>query len=190
MLTPTFFREKLNEGLAYDTYVTSGREDQRANFARVHDRIRLTADQSALLGSFTRKMHVLVLSGLWCGDCAAQVPMLDHIALASRGTINLRILDRDENLDLAEAVKICGGLRVPTAIWLNEDFDFVSILGDRTLARYRAMAKKSLGAACPLPGAGVPDDELAATVADWVNEFERVHLVLRLSPKLRERYND
>jgi hypothetical protein len=85
---------------------------------------------------------------------------------------------------------ICGGRRVPTVLFLNEDFEFVSILGDRSLTRYRAMAAKQLGASCPLPGAPVPADEIAATRQDWLNEFERVQLVLRLSPKLRERYND
>jgi hypothetical protein len=43
----------------------------------------LTAPQRALLGSFTRRMPVLVLSGVWCGDCAQQGPMLEAIA---RGT--------------------------------------------------------------------------------------------------------
>jgi hypothetical protein len=54
----------------------------------------------------------------------------------------------------------------------------------------RAKAAKSLGASCPLPGAGVDADEAAATLADWVREFELAHLVVRLSPKLRERHND
>jgi hypothetical protein len=104
--------------------------------------------------------------------------------------VDLRFLDRDLNLDLAERIRICGGLRVPVAIFMNEDFEFVSLTGDRTLNRYRALAGRFLGPACPLPGAPVPPDEVAATVQDWIDEFERVHLLLRLSPKLRKRYGD
>ena len=66
--------------------------------------------------------------------------------------------------DLAERLKICGGLRVPVVLILNEDFDVLSVEGDRTLSRYRALAARQLGPSCPLPGAPVPDDEVAATM--------------------------
>jgi Cu/Ag efflux pump CusA len=55
--------------------------------------------------------------------------------------------------------------------FVNEDFEFLSLLGDRTLSRYRAIAARALGASCPLPGARVADDELAATLQDWLDEF-------------------
>jgi hypothetical protein len=35
-----------------------------------------------------------------------------------------------------------------------------------------------------------PPDELAATLQDWINELERVQLMLRLSPRLRQKHND
>jgi hypothetical protein len=73
---------------------------------------------------------------------------------------------------------------------MAEDFEFVSLLGDRTLSRYRAVAQRNLGPACPLPGAPLPDEELAATLQDWIDETERVHLILRLSTRLREMHGD
>lgn len=195
MLTPELFSRKFKGALEYPAYVATGRPDQQHNWNAVHARVRLSQAQHALLGSFRRSMNVLVISGVWCGDCVQQVPILDHIARAAAAgddgpTVALRCLDRDRNLDLAEPLMICGGLRVPTVVWLNEDFEFVSVLGDRTLSRYRALAARNLGPSCPLPGAAPDPDELAATIQDWVNEFERVHLLLRLSPKLRERYAD
>jgi hypothetical protein len=36
----------------------------------------------------------------------------------------------------------------------------------------------------------VSDDELAATLQDWLNEFERVQLLLRLSGRLRQKHDD
>jgi hypothetical protein len=104
--------------------------------------------------------------------------------------INLRFLDRDENLDLAGHFKVNGGLRVPLALFLAEDFELCSIYGERTLSRYRALAAQRLGPACPTgivpPGA----TELSATLQEWLNEFERVQLLLRLSPRLREKHGD
>ena len=115
--------------------------------------------------------------------------MLQRIAEASEA-IDLRWVDRDEHAELAEKVKINAGLRVPTVIFMAEDFETLGWFGDRTLSRYRAMAAKNLGPACPVPGAPLPDDELAATLQDWIDEFERFQLMLRLSPRLRHRHGD
>jgi hypothetical protein len=35
-----------------------------------------------------------------------------------------------------------------------------------------------------------PDDALAAVAAEWLAEFERVQLILRLSPRLRQKHGD
>lgn len=190
MVTPEFLHAKFAAAKGYREYIATGSADQRANWARSEAAVRLTEAQTALLGGFVRRMNILVLSGVWCGDCVQQCPMLHAIAEASRQAIDLRFLDRDANLDLAEPFRICGGLRVPTVLFLNEDFEFTALLGDRTLSRYRATAAQRLGGTCPAPGALPPDDERAATRQDWVNEFERVQLILRLSPKLLERYGE
>lgn len=190
MLTPDFLGAKFGAALPYPAYVATGSPEHQEQWRKVQAALELTGDQRRLISAFSRRINVLVLSGTWCGDCSAQCPMLARIAEAAPGVIDLRFLDRDQNLDLAEAVKICGGLRVPTALFLNEDFDFVSLLGDRTLARYRAAAARKLGPSCPLPGAPESADAVAATVQDWASEFERVHLLLRLSPKLRAKHGD
>ena len=85
---------------------------------------------------------------------------------------------------------LCGGRRVPVFIFMNEEFDLVSLMGDRSLTRYRALAARQLGPSCPVPGAPIPPDELAGTIQDWLDELERVHLLCRLSPKLREKHGD
>ena len=172
--------------LAYERYLES--DPARAGAWR-SVKAELTPAQRDLLGSFTRRMPVLVLSGVWCGDCAQQGPMLEAIAKASPA-IDLRWIDRDAAPELRDAVKICGGHRVPTVIWMAEDFEFVSLLGDRTLPRYRAMAARQLGPACPVPGAPLPPDEAAATLQAWLDEFERVQLILRLSARLRQKHGD
>jgi thioredoxin-like negative regulator of GroEL len=191
MLTPDFLRAKFTAGLEYGNYLATGTLDQRANWDAAHKRVNLTSAQRELIGSFTREVNILVSSGIWCGDCVQQCPILDHFAHASNdGLIRLRFVDRDVHADLAEQIKVCGGRRVPIAIFMNEDFDFISMLGDKTLSRLRSQANKVLGAACALPGAAVPGAELSQSVQDWADELERVHLTLRLSAKLRERHGD
>jgi hypothetical protein len=75
-------------------------------------------------------------------------------------------------------------------VWMAEDFEFVSMLGDRTLSRYRSIARKQLGFSCPVPGVALPADEGAETLQEWLNEFERVQLLLRLSGRLRQKHGD
>lgn len=191
MLTPVFARAKFEAGLPYDRYVGLGRPDQQQQWARQYQGLGLTPPQLGLVQSFTRRMPLLVTSGLWCGDCAAQVPMLAHIANANP-VVQLRILDRDEHRDLSDQIRICGGLRVPTAVFFNEDFEFMGVFGDKGLSRLRNVAARSLGggAFCQLPTATQPTDLAAAGLADWLAEVERVQLMLRLSPKLRDRHGD
>lgn len=190
MLDAPFLESKFRQALPYTAYVATGTPDQRASWEKSFQRISLTPQQRAVAASFQRSMPVLVSSGLWCGDCAHQCPMLAHIANASNGRIDLRFINRDTNTDLADRVRICGGNRVPTAIFMAEDYEFVSLLGDKTLTRLRSKALKALGEFCPLPGADLPDDEQMGTLQDWLDEHERVQLTLRLSSRLRDKHND
>jgi len=142
-----------------------------------------------LVRSFQRQMNVVVVSGLWCGDCSQQGPLLVRVAEANP-RIDLRFLERDQHSDLQDEVTINGGRRVPVVLFCSEDFELVSWYGDRTLSRYRALGARQFGAACPLPGAMVPSDEIAATLQEWLDEFERAQWVLRLSPRLRAKHGD
>ena len=174
--------------LSYDDYLALAPE--RAEPWRENDaRTQLTDDQQSLLSSFVREMKVIVLSGVWCGDCSSQGPMLAAIA-AESPTIDLRWLDRDEAADLSAHLAINAGHRVPTVVFMAEDYEPVSVMGDRTLTRYRSMVARNLGASCDIPGVEVPEDEYTRTLQDWLNEFERVQLLLRLSARLRQKHGD
>jgi thiol-disulfide isomerase/thioredoxin len=182
----TFF----DAALPYAHYVATGTAEQQRRWQQVYDATALTPDQSALVAGFVREMKVLVVSGIWCGDCVQQCPLLARIAEANPAKVVVRFVDRDEKKALSSRLRINGGDRVPVALFLAEDFEPCAAFGDRTLNRYRAMAVRQLGAACPT-GILAPDvDELAATLRDWLNEFERVQLMLRLSGRLRGKYGD
>ena len=135
-------------------------------------------------------MPVLCLAGAWCGDCINQCPIFDHFARAAPGAIDLRFLDRDARPEVREALAINGGHRVPVVVLLSEDFQEVARYGDRTLSRYRQLAVEQLGPSCPT-GLVPPDDDAdGPVVAEWLDQFERAQLMLRLSPRLREKYGD
>jgi hypothetical protein len=189
-MTAQYLSEKFAQAHPYDRYLSTGTDEQQRRWKQVYDAARLTGEQSQIVGGFQRQMHILIVSGIWCGDCVQQVPLIQRIAEANPAKVVLRILDRDQHRDLAEQVRINTGDRVPVALMLAEDFELCSIYGDRTLSRYRALAARQLGPSCPI-GITAPDqDELTATLADWFAEIERVQLMLRLSNRLRKKHAD
>lgn len=190
MIDHTLLRSAYEAAPGYGEYARTGTPDQQKAWAAFRAEAGLTDAQASLVSSFTRQLHVVALTGIWCGDCVQQLPVLDAIEEAAGGKFPVRYADRDAHPELADRLSIAGGKRVPIVVILNEDFDVLSIEGDRTLSRYRAIAARSLGPSCPLPGAPVPPDERDATRQDWVDAAERAHLMARLSTKLRQRHED
>ena len=176
------------KGETYESYLANA-GDRAVSWQATDKQAKLREEQKALLAGFARSMNVLVISGIWCGDCSAQGPMLAAIGSSST-KINMRWIDKDEAIALSDKVKINAGNRIPTALFMAEDFEPVSVLGDRTLSRYRALAKRQVGTACDIPGLAIEQDEFDATLQEWLNEFERVQLLLRLSARLRQKHGD
>ena len=182
--------EKYMLGLPYQDFLNKyGTDAHKSRWKQLHEQITLTDAQKTLLKSFKRTMPALCLAGAWCGDCVNQCPIFEHFA-AIAPVIQVRYLDRDEHADVQQALQICGGNRVPVVVFFAEDGVEAARVGDRTLSKYRAMMQEQAGAGCPT-GINVAKDPLLAQVTqDWLNEFERVQWLLRLSPRLRKLHND
>jgi len=184
------FASKLESGLSYQAFLAKyGTAEQQSRWATVHGQVRLTTAQRELLGGFVRDMSVLVLAGAWCGDCVNQCPIFDHFAQASP-KIRLCFYDRDDCADLASAMTTCGAARVPSVVFLSEDGHVCGRFGDRTLSKYRDMAATQLGAACPTGIGGENLSMLEKVTQEWLDEFERIQLMLRLSGRLRQLHGD
>jgi len=183
------FASQFATALDYGAFLERfGSPEHQARWSNVFKQFQLTDDQRRLLGSFSREMNVLCLAGAWCGDCVSQCPILEHFARACP-KIHLRFVDRDADPSFTEGLQICGGRRVPVVLFLSEDFAECARYGDRTLSRYRTMAGELTGAACPT-GLMNSGDALAETAEDWLREFERVQLMLRVSARLRQKHGD
>jgi len=153
--------------LPYPQYVLTGTPEQQRRWMQVYELARLTDPQKQLLDGFVREMKILIVSGIWCGDCVQQCPLQQRIAEGNPGKIDLRILDRDQHRDLAEQVRInAGDPRPPSQFSWRRDFEPCSVFGDRTLRRYRALARKQLGRRARRVSLRPDQDEVAATLQD------------------------
>lgn len=171
-------------------YATSVHLDRwKANY----DLIQLSANQKEIIARFTRKMNVICLSGTWCGDCANQCPIFERIVeVVPKELVQLHYIDRDAaSSELREAMRINGGHRVPAVVFVSEDGFEVARYGEKTLAKYRDEVSKLDGVSCSLGMPGKNDTELRQAVIDeWIGQFERAQLILRLSARLRQKYGD
>jgi thiol-disulfide isomerase/thioredoxin len=184
-----FWKKHFDAALPFHAYIESGSARQKADWEAALERIALTDDQARRLGTWSRKMNILCLSGIWCGDCVRQGPMLHRIAEAA-SVIDLRFIDNRANRDLQEELRLLGGERVPLVVALSEDFFEVGRFGDRTLSAYRAMAAAQEGASCTVGFVPPPEEILRTELAEWLAFLERIQLMLYLSPHLRGRYGD
>jgi thiol-disulfide isomerase/thioredoxin len=182
--------EKYRLGQTLPDFVAKYANDtQKLRWKAMHEQVTLTTAQKQLLGSFSRAMNVLCLAGAWCGDCINQCPIFEHFA-AQAPAISVRYLDRDEHADVQRELQINGGNRVPVMVFFSEDGKEVARFGERTLSKYRQLMRDQAGPSCPT-GLVVSGDPLLSQVTqDWLNEFERVQWLLRLSPRLRQQHGD
>ncbi len=172
--------EKYKLGHRYTDFLQRhGNDGDKARWKQLHEQVALTEAQMTLLKSFTRAMPALCLAGAWCGDCVNQCPIFEHFA-ALAPVIQMRYLDRDEHADVQQALQICGGNRVPVVVFFSEDGFEVARHGERTLSKYRTLMQLPAGSG----------SLLAQVTQDWLDEFERVQWMLRLSPRLRKLHND
>ena len=185
-----FLEEHFKSGMEFEPFVAMLPMDQQSSWVQRHGQLELSDSQLELLGSFTRDMKILCLTGPWCGDCALQGAALGRIAASQPERIQLRFIPRDDSYaELIISSMINAGTRVPVTWIMAEDFEPCSRIGDRTLSRYRSMASKALG-----PASGVlaapPEDPVRTVMDEVLQEVERVQWMLRLSPRLRKQHGD
>ncbi|HEY6330458.1 MAG TPA: thioredoxin family protein [Blastocatellia bacterium] len=186
-----FWKEHFQLAEDYETYLRESKPELAAKWRNMAGNIPpLSASQVDRLRNITgRRLSLLVYSGVWCGDCVRQGPMLKQVADAA-GSIDLRIIDREASAALTEELRILGARRVPVAVFLSEDFFEIGRFGDRLLTVYRAKAATALGPTCDTGLIPPPAERLGAERDEWVDIFERMLLMARLSPPLRDRHGD
>lgn len=185
-----FWQSHFEQALDYDAYLAASDPRHSARWQRFAAALPPVAiDDAARLRRHPRRIHLLVSSGVWCGDCARQGPMLRALAAAC-ADVRLRLIDRASSPPLTEELRIAGAERVPIAVFLTEDFWELGRFGDRLLTAYRAKARRELGPACDSGLVIPPEEELRAECNEWRDLFERMLLMARLSPPLRARHGD
>ena len=186
-----FWKENFTRALSYEDYLDASPKDKAEKWRNMEANIpALGAEDRKRLSGKDRKLNVLVSSGVWCGDCVRQGPMLKIICEGVGPDADLRFAERDDFPELARELRILGALRVPVVVFLAENFFEVGRFGDRLLTVYRRKLKQELGEACDTGLVVPPEDELVSEQKEWIDIFERMLIMERLAPVLRSGHNN
>ena len=97
---------------------------------RVEKTTVLTEEVKANLLKLSQPLTWLVISEAWCGDAAQIVPVIGKIA-AETEPLDLKIILRDEHLDIMDQYLTNGGRSIPKLICLDEQHREVFTWGPR-----------------------------------------------------------
>jgi len=97
----------------------------------VYEHLKVPDDAIARLKELPGRRHVLVLAEDWCGDAASLVPIVAKLADAAPEMVEVRVLARDENLDIMDRYLSHGGRSIPVAIVYDEDMRELGWWGPR-----------------------------------------------------------
>lgn len=93
--------------------------NQRMN--RVEKTTVLTNEVTGVIDKLTGRYHLLVLSEGWCGDAAQILPIIYKIVTTAPDHFKLRIILRDQNLDIMDQHLTNGGRAIPVLLVLDEN---------------------------------------------------------------------
>lgn len=186
-MTPADFR-KLLEQLVKEGRTTG--EDQgeemvaytRLNLARTvrnEKTVKLLPEVSEAL-AHARQMIWLVITEPWCGDSSQVMPVLGLMANAAPN-IRMRVVLRDEHLDLMDRYLTHGGRSIPKLIAIDPHGEELFTWGPRPkVAQDLVWANKELPEAQQLP-----KEELYAKVHGWYAANKGVAIQQELLEKLK-----
>ncbi|WP_168796616.1 thioredoxin family protein [Cognatitamlana onchidii] len=151
MLHP-IIEKSLNRSMSYQDYVnlindlverkgTTGADQTEAlvAYTKLNQRrmkrwdktVKVSEEARDILSEFNHRMTWLVITESWCGDAAHVVPVINKMAEINEG-IDLRIVLRDEHMDLMDMYLTNGGRAIPKLLMIdNETGEVVNTFGPR-----------------------------------------------------------
>ncbi|SDM13015.1 thioredoxin family protein [Sediminibacillus halophilus] len=117
------------KGIGPDEYIES-MQQHKENLLYVYDHFSLPENEPFFDKIAKENLRVIVLTEDWCGDAMMNVPILFH--LAERSEMDIRLLARDQNLELMDQYLTNGKARsIPIFIFIDGKGQEVAKWGPR-----------------------------------------------------------
>jgi hypothetical protein len=139
-------REQFDKGMTYDAY----KAQMTRNLEQVEKNekgLQLTEDDLAAFRGLPKPLNVLALAEDWCGDVVANLPILGRLEKESQGKLNVRVLLRDQNLDIMDQYLKDGKYQsIPVFVFLDEGFNEIGWWQERpdSVTEHREQKRQEL----------------------------------------------
>jgi hypothetical protein len=87
---------------------------------RIYKTVLVNDELANKVKAISEKQTWICITEGWCGDAAQSIPLFERLA-ALNDNINLKIVLRDENLDLMDRYLTNGGRAIPVVIAIQND---------------------------------------------------------------------
>ncbi|WP_147677208.1 thioredoxin family protein [Algibacter pacificus] len=102
-------------------------KEDLANYTKLNDKrmkrwdktIKISEGDKKQIEAFEKKTTWLVITESWCGDAAHVLPAINKIAELN-DNIDMKVVLRDENLELMDAFLTNGGRAIPKLIMIDD----------------------------------------------------------------------
>ena len=132
--TPMLASESLefcwNSGFTWDDYLGEEVEEHRELWQGIYRRATTPVWTLEALEDLGRKWKLLAIAEDWCGDASNLVPVFGRLARDSE-LVDLRVVKRDEHLDLMDLYLTNGSRSIPIIVIMDENFRPVGRWGPR-----------------------------------------------------------
>ena len=117
----TSLLDRFQQGLPFEAWLTASTQPKLADLQRsIRGRAEVAPENVARVTALGRRWHLLVLSADWCSDTVNIEPWVDALCAASP-LLSLRLLDRDQHLDLMDQHLTNGRSRsIPVVLVLDD----------------------------------------------------------------------
>lgn len=121
--------EWFEKAMSPDDYI-EGMKENKEGLLSIFDNFTVPEDEDFFESLQAKKLRAIVLTEDWCGDAMLNVPIL--LKIAEKGNIDVRMLLRDENLELMDQYLTNGKARsIPIFIFIDENGKEVAKWGPR-----------------------------------------------------------
>ncbi|MEP0264240.1 thioredoxin family protein [Dokdonia sp.] len=120
------FRQLMDDHAAQETSTGPNQTEALTNYTMLNQRRMKRLDKTtklqeadiAKIKDFKGDVTWLVITESWCGDAAQTMPVMQKIAQLSEG-ITLKVVQRDENLELIDTFLYNGGRSIPKLVAID-----------------------------------------------------------------------
>jgi hypothetical protein len=130
---------------------------------RIFKTLNLDPQTKQIIGQIDQPQSWLIITEGWCGDAASNVPVLAKMALLNPN-IDLKLVLRDEHLELMDQFLTNGGRSIPKLIALDQNLEVLFTWGPRPLAAQHLYDQWK--AMDPRP----PYNEISFTLQKWYHQ--------------------